>query len=197
MLRGQKLTAEHKALRVKTLAALKLNEGNVSKTSRETKVGRSTIRKWRDANTEAALRLKARKKEKQKKLDAEELAKREATQEAIAADVDEAVRLSADKMEELVADLVQSIHDDIRNPKLRFPLRDKAWTAAVMFDKVQIAKGKPTSINQMIGSLSEEERVAGVEKILATARQRRLNATGKEMSIVDGGKTTTKKQKAQ
>jgi transposase-like protein len=186
MRRGQRLTDQDKAKRVKTLASLKLNGGNISKTSRETKVPRSTIRKWRNQATETALKLKARKE-----------AEREAEEVAIIADVDEVVRLSADKMEELVADLVQSIHDDIRNPKLRFPLRDKAWTAAVMFDKVQIAKGKPTSINQMIGSLSEEERVAGVEKILATARQRRLNATGKEMSIVDGGKTTTKKQKAQ
>lgn len=196
MLKGQKLTAEHKALRVKTLAALVLNGGNLSKTSRETKVPRTTIRKWRDENTEAALKARARREQKQKERDAAELAKREATQTAIAEDVEEVVRLSADKMENLVADLVQSIHDDIKNPKLRFPLRDKAWTAAVMFDKVQIAKGKPTTINQMIGSMTEEERVEGVQKILATARQRRLNAGGKEMSVVDGGGTINKKQRA-
>lgn len=196
MLKGQKLTPEHKAKRVATLARLKLNGGNLAKTARDTKVPRSTIRKWRDANRPAALKVKEKKAAQKQQAAAAAEVKHEAVQETIAEDVDEAVRLSVDKMEHLVADLVQSIHDDIRNPKLHFGLRDKAWTAGVLFDKVQVAKGEPTTITKFAGNLTEEERLARVEQIMATARQRRLNNTGQPMSLVDGGKTEDKKQKA-
>lgn len=187
MRKGQKLTPEQRAKKVKVLAALKLNGGNVSKTSRDTKTPRSTIIKWRDQNTEAAKALKAKKLAEK---DAKEKARREAEQTAIAEETDEVVRLSLSKMDDLAADLLQSIHNDIKQegPMRRFPLRDKAWTFGVLFDKMQLSKGEATSIINQIGSLSTEERSEGVQRLLGKARQRRLNATGKEMGILDGGK---------
>lgn len=171
---------------VRILAQLKLNQGNIAQTARTLGVSRLTVRRYRDANLSAAEQVQ--QKAERAKRDAQVKA---AKQEAIAEDVAAIVRLSVDKLEELATELCGSLLADLRDPKLKWPFRDRAWTFGVVFDKMQVAKGQPTSINQTIGSLSEEERARKAQQLLDRARQRRLNAGGNAMGIVEEQKDGT------
>jgi transposase len=182
-LKGEKL-----AERVKALARLELNGGNVSKTARELGMRRSTLQSWIKRNEPAAKRIKERR---QQELDRRRAERDEKQEEIIAEEVDKVVTLTKEGVEELAVELRDSLVGDLRQMKLKKrgrkpPFKDRMIGFGITFDKLQLMGGNPTAINKNIGTLSDEERASRASELLESARQRRVNAGGQPMGIVGG-----------
>lgn len=109
-----------------TLAVLKANGGNVSRTSRETGVPRGTLRGWRDASAADAGR-----------------------QAAIADQTEEQKERLGDVLEGFIR-RVFSV--GITDEKLKAAdVKDLVLAAAVAVDKMQLLRGEPTDINEQRG----------------------------------------------
>lgn len=168
----RELTAEQLAFRIEVLAKLRANDGNCQKTSKETGVPRRTIGFWEQQNRKAAETV--RKKQVQDGTLAEK------QQRVIAEGVETVYTLVVENLESLAAELV----DEMRIAKNGAPFSALGINFGIVFDKVQVMKGKPTSINQTIASMTEEERAKRAAELIDRGRQRRVNAGGQTMMLV-------------
>jgi antirestriction protein ArdC len=186
--------AEQVALRVRTLAMLKFNQGNIRKTSRETGVNVNTIRTWLQVNDEATRQIFL---ERKAKLDAEAAARNEkimqsaeeaeAEQNKLIADASRTVHtLSMDKMIELANGIVVSLLHDLGTSQKFY---DRVMGFGVVFDKIQIMQGNPTNIRETHRGMSRTERAERAEQLLRTAEERRrdMKVIAKEVKHVEQG----------
>lgn len=174
-----KLTEEEIALRVATLAKLRANKGNSSKTSRETNIPRRTIDYWESQNRKEAEKLRKEK--------AGDGTLAEEQQRVIAEGVGTVTKLAVENLESLAAELVE----EMRIAKGGAKFSELGISFGIVFDKAQVMKGEPTSINKTIGSLSDEERAKRAAELIERGRQRRLNGGGQEMALIGPTPTGT------
>lgn len=125
------------------LAWLEANGGNVLKTSKELEVPQQTLRDWRDG----------------KHIDAEINEKRDEKKRELGELFEECCRLYLQRAMDAGA------IDDTKG-------KDAVIAAATAFDKHQLTKGGPTSINKDITTLTEAEKQAKIEEIMERGRAR-------------------------
>jgi hypothetical protein len=171
------------AIRVKTIAQLRLNRGNVRKTSREAHVAASTIRSWLREDNEVSREVakeRAEIQEQERQLLRSQLNERatmhDLTQAKLVSEqVEKVTALAMDRVTVLANELVESLITDLltNNNKIRF--HDRTMAFAIIFDKIQVYEGNPTSIRANVGRhLSRDERAVRAKQLLETAEQRRL-----------------------
>ena len=112
-------------LKAETLAALEANQGNVARTSRETKVPASTIRDWRDGVGTRALSAELRDQ------------KRESL---------------SDRLSDIAENILDSISDkDIE----KATLVQKTTAVGILIDKSRLLQNQPTEINETRQSVDD------------------------------------------
>lgn len=169
----RELTAEQLQLRVEVLAKLRANDGNAKKTADETGIPRRTIGYWEQQNRKAAATV--RKEQSQDGTLAEK------QQRVIAEGVETVHALVVENLESLAAELV----DEMRIAMNGAPFSALGINFGIVFDKAQVMKGKPTSINQTIGNMPEEERAKRAAELINRGRLRRLNGGGQAMALLE------------
>ena len=127
-----------------TLALLQANGGNLTRTSKETGVVRSTIRKWRDEHHPDETQIATLKSH----IQASFLDKAKKAREA-----------AATRALEILPQ-----EDD---------LHKVVGAAKVFNDIARLEEGQATSIDEVRDALSDDERAARVEALLERARARR------------------------
>jgi hypothetical protein len=167
-----KLTEEEILLRVDVLTKLRANKGNFSKTSRETGIPRKTIAYWEMQNRKEAEKL--RKEQAGNGILAED------QQRVIAEGVDTTCKLAVENLESLAAELVE----EMRIAKGGAKFGELGIGFGIVFDKAQVMKDLPTSINKNIGNLSDDERAKRAAELIERGRLRRLNGGGQAMALM-------------
>jgi hypothetical protein len=173
--------AKRHELQVKTLALLRLNHCNVRKTSREARITESTIRNWLRLDNEISREIakeRAEIQEQQRKFLQHELAETQEINDLhnaslVSEQVEKVVSLAMDGMTNLANELIQSLITDLLTGKA-VSFQQRAWAFGVLFDKIMVYQGNPTSIHATLGRrLSREERAERAKQLLETAEQRR------------------------
>ena len=166
-------------LKVRTLATLRLNNYNVAETARACKLRKETLRRWVKADTEAARRV-AEEKEKNDKFELERKwrivnerkdKEREAQDDANNKATKQVITLSLEKMAQLCNEIVDSLRQELTPDAKPQKFYDRAWAFGVVFDKLQVAQGNPTSIHGRTEhhGMSRHQRL---EQLLDTAAER-------------------------
>ena len=181
-------------VKVKVLAALALNNYNVSETARKFKVRNHTIQKWIKDDREAVRRVteeadKNMRDGIQKRWE-EERPLREAQRQAQDDENTKAVRqvvtLSLEGMAALANELVASMRADLKEGGKPIKFYDRGWVLGVVFDKMQVATGNPTSITGRTEHLGMS-RHQRFDQLMEAAEERKLKLVQKEQKEADAG----------
>ncbi len=167
-----KAEAQHEK-QVATLALLKLNNGNVNKTFKESGVSRSTIAKWVKANAPFAAELQRRKIEAAEKQGA-----------ILAEEADKVYTLTQEKLERVATQLLDLIEHKLLGTSDKSSIYQVAGAFGIVYDKLRTESGKANSISKIISDLPDEEKEKRVRDLLGKGRLRRLNAGGQPMALL-------------
>lgn len=130
------------------LAALAANGDNISRTARQLKIPAATLRKWRAGYVHPAVTQKCEVKKKE----------------------------LAEKLEEVAHALTGNLLTRAESElSVMVPMKDVATSLGIVVDKMQLLKGKPTTINETQDRRAEYEAL--VERILKRAKGRGENPT--------------------
>ena len=184
---------ERTELRIKTLALLRFNKCNMAKTARESRVHEATIRTWLREDDDYARALAAERAEimvKQREEMRDHLKETHEisalhTAKVVSEQVEKVTQLAMGRVTELANQLVESLMTDLLMNNKTVSFQQRALSFAVLFDKIMVYEGNPTSIHANLGRrLTREQRTERAKQLMETAEERR-----KKLAVVPSNAT--------